>query len=48
MAIGGTNLTKGQRRKLNGLRKPVGGSLGEEAFGKQLALQAMAPAWMPE
>ena len=37
-------LTKGQTRKLNALRKSVGDKLGEEVFGKWLALQAAAAA----
>ena len=36
MAINESNLTKGQIRKLNALRKSVGDALGEEAFTKWL------------
>ena len=36
MAIDETELTKGQVRKLNALRKSVGDDLGEEVFGKWL------------
>ena len=36
MAIDETELTKGQVRKLNALRKSVGDELGEEIFGKWL------------
>lgn len=39
-----TRLNKGQVRKLNALRKSVGTALGEEVFGKWLALQAKATA----
>jgi len=39
MAINESNLTKGQIRKLNALRKSIGDKLGEEAFGKWLVLQ---------
>ena len=44
MAINESKLTKGQVRKLNALRKSVGDALGEEVFGKWLALQAKASA----
>ena len=33
-------LTKGQLRKLNALRKPVGEEIGERAFAEWLASQA--------
>ena len=36
MAIDETGLTKGQVRKLNALRKSVGGELAEEVFAKWL------------
>ena len=39
MAINESNLTKGQIRKLNALRKSVGDALGEEAFTKWLKQQ---------
>ena len=44
MGINESNLTKGQVRKLNALRKSVGDALGEEVFGKWLAQQAKASA----
>ncbi|MCY4515492.1 MAG: hypothetical protein OXC69_10245 [Candidatus Tectomicrobia bacterium] len=44
MAIDETTLTKGQARKLNALRRSVGEELGEEVFGKWMALQATASA----
>ena len=44
MAINESNLTKGQFRKLNALRKSVGVKLGEDAFGKWLKEQAKAKA----
>ena len=44
MAINESQLTKGQLRKLNGLRKSVGDELGEEVFGKWMAQQAAAVA----
>ncbi len=37
-------LTKGQVRKLDALRKSVGNALGEEVFAKWLAQQAKAAA----
>lgn len=40
MAINESDLTKGQIRKLNALRKSIGDSLGEEAFRKWLKQQA--------
>jgi len=39
MSINESDLTKGQVRKLNALRKSIGDSLGEEAFKKWLAQQ---------
>lgn len=45
MANGGSSqfdesaLTKGQRRKLNALRKSVGGEIGERAFAEWLSSQ---------
>jgi hypothetical protein len=39
MAINESNLTKGQIRKLNALRKSIGDALGEEAFTKWLKQQ---------
>ena len=44
MGIDESKLTKGQIRKLNGLRKSVGDTLAEEVFGKWLAQQASARA----
>ena len=44
MAIDESRLTKGQLRKLKGLRKSVGDELGEEVFGKWIARQAAAVA----
>lgn len=35
-----STLTKGQRRKLNALRKSVGDAVGEKAFAEWLASQA--------
>ena len=37
-------LTKGQRRKLNALRKSVGNEIGEQAFAAWLASQPAAAA----
>ena len=37
-----STLTKGQRRKLNALRKCVGNEIGERAFAEWLASQAKA------
>ena len=34
------SLTKGQRRKLNALRKSVGDAIGEQAFAEWLAAQS--------
>jgi hypothetical protein len=34
MVVDGAELTKGQLRKLNALRKSIGGKLGDEAFSK--------------
>ena len=39
MAINELDLTKGQVRKLNALRKSIGDKLGEDAFKKWLAQQ---------
>ena len=39
MAINESDLTKGQVRKLNALRKSIGDKLGEEAFKKWLSQQ---------
>lgn len=44
MAIDDGTLTKGQLRKLNGLRRSVGIALGDEVFAKWLAQQAVASA----
>lgn len=44
MRISESKLTKGQVRKLNGLRKSVGDALAEEVFRKWLAQQANAAA----
>ena len=38
------SLTKGQRRKLNALRKSVGTEIGEQAFAAWLASQPAAAA----
>ena len=35
-----STLTKGQRRKLNALRKSVGGEIGEQAFAAWLSAQS--------
>ena len=43
MAINEEALTKGQLRKLNGLRKSVGDKIAEEAFTKWLAAQSKVP-----
>ena len=37
-----STLTKGQRRKLNALRKSVGDEIGEQAFAEWLASQKSA------
>lgn len=42
MTIDESALTKGQLRKLGALRRYVGDELGEEAFGKWMAQQAVA------
>ena len=42
MAIAESNLTKGQVRKLNALRKSIGDNLAEETFAKWLAQQGSA------
>ena len=47
MQIDESTLTKGQRRKLNALRKSVGDELGNEVFSKWLANQAQAAANPP-
>jgi hypothetical protein len=39
MAINESDLTKGQVRKLNALRKSIGDKLGEDAFKKWLVQQ---------
>jgi len=39
MAINESDLTKGQVRKLNALRKSIGDKLGEDAFKKWLSQQ---------
>ena len=39
-----SSLTKGQRRKLNALRKSVGNEIGEEAFAAWLDSQPAAQA----
>ncbi len=44
MAIDESGLTKGQLRKLNALRKSVGGALGDEVFSKWAAQQEKASA----
>ena len=44
MAIDETNLTKGQIRKLNALRKSVSNELGEAVFAKWCAQQTRAMA----
>ena len=44
MAINESNLTKGQIRKLNALRKSVGDELGEEVFAKWFAQKDRTPA----
>ena len=44
MAINKNTLTKGQKRKLNALRRSVGNDLGEEVFGKWMIRQAAAVA----
>ena len=44
MAIDESTLTKGQLRKLGALRRYVGDELGEEAFQKWMARQAVAKA----
>ena len=44
MAIDESNLTKGQIRKLNAVRKSGGGRLGEDVFTKWMAQKASSPA----
>ena len=39
-SIGESALTKGQRRKLNALRKSVGDEIGEQAFAAWLSSQS--------
>ena len=43
MTIDHSTLTKGQIRKLNALRKSVGGDIADVAFGKWLKTQSKAP-----
>ena len=43
MSIDQSNLTKGQIRKLNALRKSVGDDIAEEAFGKWMVNQSKTP-----
>ncbi len=43
MPIDQSNLTKGQVRKLNALRKSVGDDIAEEAFGKWIKTQSKTP-----
>ncbi len=43
MSIDQSNLTKGQVRKLNTLRKSVGDDIAEEAFGKWIKTQSKTP-----
>ena len=40
MIINDSSLTKGQKRKLNALRKSIGDKLGSEAFAKWIKEQA--------
>ena len=40
MAVIEDSLTKGQKRKLNALRKSIGDKLGSEAFAKWMKEQA--------
>lgn len=42
MAIDETNLSKGQIRKLNALRKSIGDKLAEDAFSKWIKTQSKA------
>jgi len=43
MTIDQSTLTKGQIRKLNALRKSVGGDIAEDAFGKWMKSQTKTP-----
>ncbi len=43
MTIDHSNLTKGQVRKLNALRKSVGDDIAEDAFSKWMTAQTKTP-----
>ena len=43
MPINESNLTKGQVRKLNALRKSVGDDIAEDAFSKWMKIQTQTP-----
>jgi hypothetical protein len=43
MPIDETNLTKGQVRKINALRKSVGDEIAEDAFSKWIKIQNQTP-----
>jgi hypothetical protein len=43
MPIDHSNLTKGQIRKLNALRKSVGDNIAEDAFSKWMTAQSQTP-----
>ena len=43
MPIDESNLTKGQVRKLNALRKSVGNDIAEDAFSKWMKTQTQTP-----
>jgi hypothetical protein len=43
MPIDESNLTKGQVRKLNALRKSVGDDIAEDAFSKWMKIQTQTP-----
>ena len=43
MSIDLSNLTKGQIRKLNALRKSIGDDIAEDAFGKWMKTQSKTP-----
>jgi hypothetical protein len=43
MPIDESNLTKGQIRKLNALRKSVGDDIAEDAFSKWMKIQTQTP-----
>ena len=43
MPIDESNLTKGQIRKLNALRKSVGDDIAENAFSKWMKIQTQTP-----